>query len=450
MENFSIPDLHRDRHDFLADYMSRNKKHNKKNNRRNLIASNDPKDPHYRPTEDKVAFVFVAMGMAVNMPDLGYAVRTLRDVGGYKGDIYILSDMGKCLTYLNDVKRVYVVEHHIAKYDATKLLSNRFLYRTRMRQVKTQVLLKVPEHIEFITFMDTDILTVTPNCALNFVNYNFFDPEIGADWPATMAMKAHWQDPLTEFHSGLFTVRRGYAELLMASWFNHFYDNDTMDRYPFMRAVHEMYHIDGPFRTSDPAVLEKRATIIGELKRASPNDFSGADKFIPPPWDPQDLVSNDSDVNYPFCFMHIPSNRCKKYGAAYVHKIVAPKVRGYRNDLCVEQTQDWLGIERTGIPVTMSTDGLWGCVDPATKSASSNTSLGWATYYMVQLLIVVLVFTCLKILAQRICCGGTGIFQTTRELCEYFCSALNRGNNADKSQEADDAKETQPMLDTKA
>ena len=93
MENFSIPDLHRDRHDFLADYMSRNKKHNKKNNRRNLIASNDPKDPHYRPTEDKVAFVFVAMGMAVNMPDLGYAVRTLRDVGGYKGDIYILSDI---------------------------------------------------------------------------------------------------------------------------------------------------------------------------------------------------------------------------------------------------------------------------------------------------------------------------------------------------------------------
>ena len=452
MTIFSSIDYHRDKHDILVDYKNRNKNNIKNRKRRKLVASDDPKDRYYKPTEDKVAFAFVAMGMAVNMPDLGYAVRTMRDIGNYKGDIYILTDMGKCLKYLNDVERVYVIEHEIAKFDKTKLLSNRFLYRTRMRQVKTQLLNKVPKHIEFITFMDTDVLTVTPNCAANFVNINFFNPDVGADWPATMAIKALWQEPGTEFHSGLFTVRRGYAEELMNSWFNHFYDNDTMDRYPFMRAVHEMYNITGPFRTYDTAVIEKRATIIGPVKKASPNDIHGVDKFIPAPWDASELSRDNNTTNYPFCFMHIPSNRCKKYGSAYVHKIVGPKVPGYRNDLCVEQNQDWLGLERTGIPVSMSMDGLWGCVDPTKKSNASSTSLGWAAYYMAQLFIVVIVFTCLKIVVQRVFCGGIGIFQTTRELCLYFCPSFKKSNNANISQVADADAEAQPMLalETKA
>lgn len=57
------------------------------------------------------------------------------------------------------------------------------------------------------------------------------------------------------------------------------------------------------------------------------------------------------------CMLHVSWGRCRELGPEYVHGILRQYVPDYRNDMCVEDMNDLLGMGRTGIFVSSEITG---------------------------------------------------------------------------------------------
>ena len=141
----------------------------------------------------------------------------------------------------------------------------------------------------------------------------------------------------------------------------------------------------GSFRTRDPEIIRERLTRVGPLKKGNPTDMTEVDKFIPTPAEFKDqLKKNDGKV--PYCFLHIPASRCKDFGTAYIHKVLKPRIPGYRSDMCVETTTDFLGLERMGLRLQSITLDASECSNPAEND--HGMTLGWFIYYGAVILLI--------------------------------------------------------------
>eukprot|EP00968_Pinguiococcus_pyrenoidosus_P015654 scaffold1459_cov260-Pinguiococcus_pyrenoidosus.AAC.15 len=126
---------------------------------------------------DDVAFVFIAMGPVAFGRVVDYAITSLRDVGGYRGRIFVLTDQERCFAHLHEDHARRGLQtttiHAAAQADTLQdSIHNVALRRTRFRMLKTQILDYLPDDVQYAVFVDSDVMTTKEDCAEQFITQN--------------------------------------------------------------------------------------------------------------------------------------------------------------------------------------------------------------------------------------------------------------------------------------
>ena len=96
------------------------------------------------------AFVFIAMSETATRNNIDYSVASLRKVGQWKGDIFIITDKPDCFAYLN-------------QFYATKILSIPSVSNLMaIKALKTNLFLYLPNKTNTIVYMDVDVIVSKP------------------------------------------------------------------------------------------------------------------------------------------------------------------------------------------------------------------------------------------------------------------------------------------------
>ena len=268
--------------------------------------------------EASVAFVFNAMGPFAQRSDVEYAVDSLRTIGGYRGEVFVVTDSPECYKASEGPLALTIVKVEAPQASVSEKLRNPALLRTKYRMMKAQLLdILPPSSPEYLVYMDSDIVTIGPGCVDAYLRENT------ASWPPEMAIRTRWPDG-QQVHVGSFMMRRNHSESLIAAWQDAFSARDVLDRVSFMAAAKALY-----------GATHNDELHIGRL-------FQG-DAFLPPAGEP-----------LPPCFVHISDARCKAFGGAYVNEVLREShVPMYPDDLCVNDGT-WLSrakltVERLGM-----------------------------------------------------------------------------------------------------
>jgi hypothetical protein len=283
------------------------------------------------------AIVFILMGPLVTAPDFYYAIKSLRYQGGYEGKIFVLTDRPLCLQEFTSKHNVIPLEVKTDPITMFDMVRNPLTYRTRMRAVKTKILAIVPKEIEYVLYMDSDIMTVTKGCAKNYVRRNILGSSTHQEswahnpqqWKEKTVLKSRWPADYV-IHAGFFMIRRGASEALLEEWHRQFGPREALDRPPLVRALNKLYQV-GAEKQKNTTMLAYRSQFVAPFVPAADEDTFPTDFMLP---DNLHVLPNDT---LPFCFAHISVTRCRKYTYAYIDGILGPRVPDYKNDLCRTQ-----------------------------------------------------------------------------------------------------------------
>jgi len=114
----------------------------------------------------------VAFGQVID-----YAITSLRDVGGYQGRVFVMTDQERCFAHLRERdarKGAETITIHVEPpQDSLRdSINNVNLRRTRFRMLKTQLLEYLPHDVRFAVFLDSDVLTTKEDCVDGFLAQN--------------------------------------------------------------------------------------------------------------------------------------------------------------------------------------------------------------------------------------------------------------------------------------
>jgi len=299
----------------------------------------------------KITFALIAFGPSALRPYVDYAVATLRKVGGYDGDVHVLTDHPECYDYAAENAQgkgqTNVLEIAPPETSLEQNIRNPKYKRTLFRMIKTDLLKLVPEEYEYIVFIDSDIVTTQEGCVGDFLQRNIID----TTWPEGMGIRAKWNCGLF-VHLGSFILRRGYSEKLLQQWRDMFTEDDFLDRISFMKAVGERLGItQDEWNTEDADICERRAHIVGSIENS--DSFLQAESLPVPDDHNGHFVSKNGAFVTPTCFTHISGARCEAYGKPYVDDVLERFVDKYEYDFC-RDTTSWreyfmFKLERLGV-----------------------------------------------------------------------------------------------------
>jgi hypothetical protein len=251
----------------------------------------------YSDRED-VAFVLLSLGVQNNQMNCASCIESLVSIGGWGGDIYLLSDRPRCLNVDVIIENANMQRErlHVVGVDGD-FSSGGFDYRAPSVRgfrgkrldslsMKTRLFNFLPEYVTTIAYVDCDILFGLHGCPVQLIE-------------ETLAASS-WDKAFIKFrrgfHAGSFIAHREHSKGVMHLWEKALAemkddgDNDAFIReYTHQETLAQLYNTTNPMAT-------------GEI----PSKF--------------ELFFHDSLP--PTCMTHISKARCKATGREIVQRFV--------------------------------------------------------------------------------------------------------------------------------
>lgn len=164
------------------------------------------------------AVVYVCMGKMTTDPLVDYSIASLRKLGEFQGEIYIITDVPNCfdttiLTYNISVIQVPSMETLM-----------------EIKSLKPNLFKHLPTRIQSVLYLDVDIV-VTKSLNSFFRELTTFPPNIispgslkqnqNFDFGSFYDSKSHfigWCSGCEKWHTGIIWLKRRYGEKCLQSW----------------------------------------------------------------------------------------------------------------------------------------------------------------------------------------------------------------------------------------
>ena len=179
------------------------------------------------------AFVFIAMGKMAGDPMVDYALSSVRRLGKWKGDIYLVTDSPKC--FENSIR-----DYHINVVTTAPVSSI-----IEVKAMKPSLMSFMPSNISSILYMDVDVLVMrnlvyflsdfseiterfsrdkkgyTATASHSSNSNSTLVREEDIDFGAFLDAKGHyvgWCSGCEKWHTGVMWFKRGFGSSCLKAW----------------------------------------------------------------------------------------------------------------------------------------------------------------------------------------------------------------------------------------
>ena len=195
------------------------------------------------PTQN-FAFVFGGLGAYAKLEAFKclLAVESLVKVGGYKGDVYFITEPKACVPTQIELRKLlnYDKVYVLSKDDESKLSGESSFSNRRVKKkkkistylkdmsVKMDIFQFLPERIQIAAWYDCDVVFGVQDCVKNNLLCDI--PAFSSKVP--MYNSAGW-------HLGSFMVHRKYSRDLLRMWKEELFTGKHKSDYPALRVIYE-------------------------------------------------------------------------------------------------------------------------------------------------------------------------------------------------------------------
>lgn len=164
--------------------------------------------PEATPAKHIDAFVYIAMNRTAQQNNIDFSIASLRAAGGWRGDVFLLTDLPGCFV---DLARFHDVK--ILPLESRKSL-------IEIKDLKPHLMQHLPVAIETIVYLDADIVVARPlGPFLQSLQLDLAGPLRGSfgdfDFGMFPDSKGHyvgWCSGCEKWHTGVIALQRRTAE----------------------------------------------------------------------------------------------------------------------------------------------------------------------------------------------------------------------------------------------
>jgi hypothetical protein len=270
------------------------------------------------PTQN-FAFVFGGLGAYAKLEAFKclLAVESLVKVGGYKGDVYFITEPKACVPTQIELRKLlnYDKVYVLSKDDESKLSGESYFSNRRIKKkkkistylkdmsVKMDIFQFLPERIQIAAWYDCDVVFGVQDCVKNNLLCDI--PAFSSKVP--MYNSAGW-------HLGSFMVHRKYSRDLLRMWKEELFTGKHKSDYPALRAIYER---QGDKNTEHRWSLgkftnEKTGNTYSSNYEVLTSDPARGETYSS--W--RDVLWNKDTPNS--CIMHLSMGRCSENNNGHV------------------------------------------------------------------------------------------------------------------------------------
>eukprot|EP00981_Chlorochromonas_danica_P005957 scaffold1243_cov173-Ochromonas_danica.AAC.18 len=275
-----------------------------------------PRAENFSSVEDG-AFVFLALGVQANQMNCPAAIESLVRIGGWDGDVYMISDRKNCFNEKEIVQNAGMKADKLHMVYTDEDFGNIGIdlwnskigtrkNRIRSFTMKTRIFDFIPDKkIQRIAYVDCDVLFGISGCAKDFITSGSVFEDHAIKFTRVDKDKSNPNDHVvTNVHAGTFVAHREASKDIMQAWKTALESNQfEHDRDAFMEA----YRLG---RASNGTVEAKKYTPYYALHTVG----EGQKKF--------EAFVQEKQPSELFCINHISKTRCQELGREKVQTFV--------------------------------------------------------------------------------------------------------------------------------